>query len=260
MDKALCVGINKYISAPLNGCVNDVVDMANFLVDKMGFSRDSIRLIVDDRATASAILERLEWLVRDIQAGDRVVFHFSGHGVQVATRNPKEEIDGLDECICGVDFNWSDETMIRDKQFVEIFSKLPSGVKFNWFSDSCHSGSSTRNPIVARTYPVPADMAWRKEVAKDKNIIATGIKGIVNDELEVGFISGCKDNQTSADTVIDGKPCGAFTHMLLKCLNNGGKDLPLTKLAEAVTMELKEAHFSQEPQAEGTRKDKPFLV
>ena len=58
MDKALLIGINKYPNCPLNGCVNDVNDMANFLVQQYKFNPDNIRMLTDERATTAAILER----------------------------------------------------------------------------------------------------------------------------------------------------------------------------------------------------------
>ena len=38
MNRALLVGINKYPSSPLNGCINDIQDMADFLVGKCKFA------------------------------------------------------------------------------------------------------------------------------------------------------------------------------------------------------------------------------
>jgi metacaspase-1 len=42
MNRALLVGINRYPSAPLNGCINDIEDMAKFLVDKCVFTKSDI--------------------------------------------------------------------------------------------------------------------------------------------------------------------------------------------------------------------------
>ena len=45
MNRALLVGINKYPGAELNGCINDVEDMAQFLVKKHLFKEQEIRLL-----------------------------------------------------------------------------------------------------------------------------------------------------------------------------------------------------------------------
>jgi hypothetical protein len=99
---------------------------------------NSIRLLTDVRATKTAIVERLNLLVSGARPRDRLVFHYSGHGAQMPTRNPAAEVDKLDEVICPVDFDWSDEHAIRDKDFYKIFAAVPDGVEFIWISDSCH--------------------------------------------------------------------------------------------------------------------------
>ena len=163
MNKALLVGINNYPTAPLRGCINDVTDMASFLVDKCGFQKGEIRLLVDDRATKIGIVDRLGWLLTGIQPGDRIIFHFSGHGVQLPTRNPQGEVDGLDEVICPFDFNWTEETSIRDKEFASMFSTIPSGVLFTFVADSCHSEDLQRlinkKDRVKKTIDPPAHIA-----------------------------------------------------------------------------------------------------
>jgi hypothetical protein len=58
MNRALLVGINSYPGAPLNGCVNDVTDMANFLVDNCNFTMSDIRLLTDARATMGSPINR----------------------------------------------------------------------------------------------------------------------------------------------------------------------------------------------------------
>lgn len=266
MDRALLVGINTYPSAPLLGCVNDIEDMADFLVAKCAFKEGDIRLLADARATTSAILERLQWLTSGLSAGDRVLFQYSGHGAQVPTRNPAGEVDGQDEVICPVDFDWSDTRLIRDKQFHQIFSAVPKGVKFIWVSDSCHSGDLTRgmpaNKIIQRRYPVPADMRWRQIVARQASIVPFGFSRAAT-QLHIALISGCQSSQTSADANFDGKPNGALTYFLLKQLSSvNGLRHPLRKIVPAVVRALKNAHYDQVPQLEGSRElmSRPFLV
>lgn len=268
-DKILLVGINRYSRCPLRGCVNDVQDMANFLVDTIGIAKESIRLLVDERATTSAILERLHWLV-DAQPNDRILFHYSGHGAQIATRNRNQEVDGLDEIICPVDFDWSDNHLIRDKQFNEIFSKMPHGVKFNWISDSCHSGDLTRDITqhLPKQYLIPEDIAWRNDIAKQKGFVSSLSRPSrpsnsaqvlpVLPSLPVGFISGCRSNQTSADAFIGNKYSGALTHYLLKALKKQ-PNAAISDIINLVGQELRANGYDQQPTCDGVRASLPFL-
>lgn len=262
-DKALCVGINAYPSAPLSGCLTDMNDWANYIVDEHKFKPDNVRLIADGRADTYGIKQRLWWLV-DVNPGDRVFFQYSGHGAQYPTRDGKQELDGLLEVICPIDFNWKPEHMITDKDFVQIFSRMPSGVKFYWVSDSCHSGDLTREmpkpgeePKKSRAYPVPPDIAWRGRGAAHKKIDKTD-RAMVCGQLDVGFVSGCRSNQTSADAVINGQWHGALSYYLLQNLRKL-KGQPLNKVVAATSNDLAKAGYSQRPQVEGARAKKPLF-
>lgn len=256
-DRILLVGINAYQRAPLYGCINDVTDMAAFLVKQFGVDPGGIRLLTDHRATTAAILERLNWLA-DAQPGDRCYFHFSGHGTQVATRDRQHEVDGLDEVICPIDFDWSDAHMIRDKQFHQIFSRIPSTVKFTWVSDSCHSGDLTRDLNILRCMPIPADIAWRNEVAIQKGFTLTPISKSATINLNVGYISGCKTEQTSADARFNGRYNGALTYYLIRELEKA-PTISLKEIVQNVDHRLVGDGYSQRPQAEGSRINQPFL-
>lgn len=274
MDRALLVGINSYPRAPLAGCVNDIANVADMLKSRFGFPAGSVHLLADERATTKNILRELRWLVDGIQPGDRCVFHFSGHGVQVATKNSRREIDGLDEVICPVDFNWTERRMIRDKQLYGIFRKMPKGVKFAWINDSCHSGDLTRAMSkveqTPRTIPLPADVAWDVDVAKEQEICCVCMspcnevmdvhsKSVTKGVLDVGFVSGCRSDQTSADTRVNGVPCGALTYFFVRNLKKMPKKTPLAKVVSETSKELAKYGYTQRPQAEGTRKNRPFL-
>jgi len=43
--------------------------------------------------------------VKDCKSEDSSVFYFSGHGLQQPEDHKRDEIDGLDETICPVDFS-----------------------------------------------------------------------------------------------------------------------------------------------------------
>jgi len=268
MNRALLVGINNYPPPnELSGCVNDVTDMANFLVAKCGFGPDEIRLLTDARATAQNILGHVGWLLTGISPGDRLFFHYSGHGAQVATRNPQGETDGVDDVICPVDFNFDDDdTMIRDKDFARIFRPVPVGVEFVWVSDSCFSGGLMKaiavQHVKSKTLVLPADIAWRNAAARAKKMVPLGMKGAA-DQLNLALISGCSALEESSDAEINGRYNGALTYFLLQTLEGqDGLKTPLTQLVNTVSRDLEQAHFTQHPELHGSDEieKKPFLA
>ena len=258
-NRILLVGINKYQNAPLAGCINDVTDMANYLVDVRKIDARDICILTDERAGTDAILEKLTWLA-DTPPGKLAYFHYSGHGAQVPAHG---EEDGMSEVICPVNFDWSPSRMITDKDFVSIFKKMDPGVIFNWASDSCHSGDLSRDlradgtKAIPRRMPVPADIAWHMH--RNRGNVRSLRDSMARAELNVGFISGCKSDQTSADAFIEGRSCGAFTHFYLKHLKSEPETTPLDKLGQIVSMDLAAHFYGQEPQVEGARAKKPFL-
>jgi len=279
MNKALLIGITKYPTAPLSGCINDITAMANFLVDHNIFTEKEIRLLADNRATTKAIFDRLEWLVKEIKRGDKLFFYYSGHGAQMATRDKHGEVDGLDEVICPVDFDWSEEKTVRDKDFDRIFSKIPEGVEFIWISDSCHSGDLTsaehhyfygheKNEVdkemisdkaergTSKSMPQPADIQWRSHTAHTEKIIQHKKKG-----YNLAFISGCRPEQVSRDAKFGKVYHGALTYCLLKVLSKKGLNKPLDELVEETRLLLKKNKFRQIPQLEGSDAiiEKPFF-
>lgn len=264
-DKALLVGINAYDNAPLRGCVNDVMNMKEFLLSQGYFKSENIVVLLDKEATTSAILNKLQWLV-DVTTGSKCFYHYSGHGAQ--TPNPTED-DGLSEVQCPQDFDWSPEHMITDKQFVNIFKKIPPGVKFNWLSDSCHSGDLERGipllsigkkvPNHAKHMLPPPHVAEVIRKIKSTPHKITHVREMLDGMLNVGFVSACKSDQTAADTEIDGQACGAFTAYFLKAANYFPKDMLLTQLVDHTRIALKDNGYEQIPQVAGPRAQLPLL-
>ena len=74
--KALLVGVNKYkYVRPLNGCVNDVRNMADILTSFYGFSANEIRTIVDESVTRNNLMNRFDWLLDDVKEGSSTAIH-----------------------------------------------------------------------------------------------------------------------------------------------------------------------------------------
>ncbi|PWV98794.1 caspase domain-containing protein [Hoeflea marina] len=162
--RALLVGINEYPreSDRLAGCVNDVFTMSAVL-QECGFAPEEIRTCLDDRATASGILDRLDWLLGDVQSGDQRVFFYSGHGAQVPEYGEHIEPDRLTETLVPWDFDWSPQTCISDEQIFKFYSQLPYDSQLMMFFDCCHSGSMHRQSgAKARGISPPDDIRHRQ--------------------------------------------------------------------------------------------------
>ena len=264
-DKALLVGINAYDNAPLRGCVNDVMNMKDFLLSQGYFKAENICVLLDREATTAAIIDKLAWLI-NITPGSKCFYHYSGHGAQ--TPNPAED-DGLSEVQCPQDFDWSPSRMITDKQFVNIFRRIPAGVKFNWLSDSCHSGNLERDvPLFSLKKKVlnhakhmlpPPHIAEVIRKIKSKTYKITRARELLEGILNVGFVSACQSDQTAADTEVDGQACGAFTAYFLKAANYYPKDILLTQLVDHTRVALRDNGYEQIPQAAGPRSVLPLL-
>lgn len=144
--RALLVGINEYPDEQnrLEGCVNDVFLISSVLQES-GFSAEDIRVVLDERATAEDIRNRLGWLLEDTAPGDQRVFFYSGHGAQIPGYGIGEKIDRQDECLVPFDFDWSRDRAITDDWFYDLYSQLPYDSYFVAILDCCHSGGMARS-------------------------------------------------------------------------------------------------------------------
>ena len=263
-NKALLVGINDYPNPNnnLRGCVNDIVDMENFITSKNKvYQKENIRTLTDSSATKKNILSALNWLLLGASAGDQILFQYSGHGAQIPSKSHAIEKDGLDEIICPYDFRGEDaaETAISDKEFAKIFAKIPKGVHFVWISDSCHSED------LSRKHEFATDTRFRRFNYKDSTqqteaIAPIASLGSAHSPLNGALLSGCASHQLSADAYINNRFNGAFTHYLIKNLSLYGQDASMQDIVKYVNIDLMENDYDQNPQSEGLLKTAKFFV
>ncbi len=161
--RALLGGIADYPDAAsrLEGPVNDVFSVSAAL-QELGFPVDGIRVVLNERATAVGIRERLKWLLADARAGDQLFFYYAGHGAQIAGYGRDSEVDHLDECLVPYDFDWSTGAAITDDEFAGLYSQLPYDCQFTAVLDCCHAGGMTRaGGAVPRGLAPPDDIRHR---------------------------------------------------------------------------------------------------
>jgi hypothetical protein len=274
--KALLVGVNKYkYVRSLNGCVNDVRNMADILTNFYDFTPDNIRTIVDESVTRNHLMNRLDWLIDDAQEGDLLLFHFSGHGSQVQDRDGDELEDSMDEILClhDMDFRNTDSYLVDD-DLNDIIDRLPKDVYLTVCIDACHSGTATRDiglltsglqipsermKMQPRYLKPPADLELRN-YGKSLNIRRLGSKAR-EDKKNAGFdssarakhvlMAGCMDEQTSADAFLNNDYNGAFTYYLCKTVRETRGVIAYQDLIKKVQERLAFNSFSQIPQLNG---------
>lgn len=280
--KALLVGINDYESIrDLKGCHNDVTNYRSILLNYFGFTNKDIRVLIDDRATAYSIQERMEWLKKDMDIGDKIFFQFSGHGSQIRDRdNETEELaDGKDEILCCWGMDW-DSGYIVDDYINNWLYQVKRGVTVDMVLDCCHSGvgapttdfqpadfiAQTLGPFTpyeeskdvrSRYLPPPLDIELR---SMDEDLYVKRI-GVNNFDARVSFLteqtkvvpkhaiwSGCGESQTSADAMIRGSYNGAFSYYFCKHVRESGGKLSRIDLLTRVKDSVKHHGYTQIPE------------
>ena len=224
---------------PLAACEFDANDMASIATSR----RMKATVLLTKKATRANVLAGLRSAAKALKAGDLFFLSYSGHGGQVPDVSG-EETDKQDETWC-----LFDGQLIDDELYFEL-SKFAAGVRVLVLSDSCHSGTVTRAPLLAPTSPdqriklMPTAVAMRtyrehqafydklqRDIAKLAgpavldpdtalaNVAASARLGAIVKSFKpaVLLISGCQDNQTS----MDGAHNGAFTEQLLRVWNHG---------------------------------------
>lgn len=142
---ALAIGLNRVDPAHYHGnpgilepCENDARDMLA-IAKKEGFVET--RLLLTKEATRAAVTSALDQLAVKLQAEDALVVSYSGHGGTIKDDNGDEE-DGMDETWCLYDGELIDDDLARQ------WAKFKPGVRICVYSDSCHSGTVTKQLFV----------------------------------------------------------------------------------------------------------------
>lgn len=203
----------------LKGCENDANAMKK-IAEASGFKPT---VILNKDATSTRILSELYRASQELNKGDILLLTYAGHGSQVKDLMG-EEVDGKDETWCLYD------RMLLDDELYNMWSKFKTGVKIVVVSDSCHSGTITREIYLKNEImygPISTYRCLDPEIANHTfekfNYLYGGIKFTVPREIksEIGatvlLISGCQDNQLSGD----GNDNGLFTSKLLEVWNGG---------------------------------------
>lgn len=120
----------------LSGCVNDANSM-KAIADSLGYSST---LLLDSDATSSTVIQQIGSAARQLVAGDILLLTYSGHGGII------DDATGGDPGDDGKDETWVlYDRMVLDDELEQMWTQFSPGVRVVVLSDSCHSGTVTRD-------------------------------------------------------------------------------------------------------------------
>lgn len=255
-SKGLLFGLNysqcKNINT-LNGCINDVKNMRDYLTETHHipcdvYTDDNQNVEDNYSTTKNGMLERLNELalLSHSESLDFAFIHYSGHGSYIRDRSFDEK-DGQDECIIPCDCETNG--YILDDDITNILVKFNENTRIVCVFDCCHSAT-----ICDIRY------SWEGPFRRRIENLNSRIKA------KVLTLSGCLDNQTSADAYIadQHKFAGALTNALLSLLKSNSEfKNDVFRLLDHLRVTLKQQGFEQIPKLCSTYNltfDKKFIV
>ncbi|PBK63134.1 hypothetical protein ARMSODRAFT_840383, partial [Armillaria solidipes] len=132
---AIVIGIDRYSSYPLRGCVADALAMVKCLVEVVGVPEERIQTLLGPKdqhdADVSSIPSRENILSAlrslstetDIKRGDPILFYFAGHGSRYTWPDPDDDKDlGFVEALCPMDRDTVPD--ISDRELNTILSRI----------------------------------------------------------------------------------------------------------------------------------------
>lgn len=240
---ALALGLNSVDpahyagwSGDLNACENDANDMAGIATSK-GFKTTTL---FTRQATRQAVIDHITKAAADLKAGDIFMLSYSGHGGQVPDQNGDEE-DGLDETWCLYDGQMIDDelaalwpkfaagvrvlvlsdichsgTVTKFREYEQLYqlnaaSPADAHLLKTGFDELLAPPARPRErPVASPVRAMPLKVV-NATFQKNRAFYEKLGKGVANQKesekstnCTVLLISGCQDNQLSADGPMNG--------------------------------------------------------
>ena len=206
----------------LNGCVNDVKN-GHLYIKNHGYQSKFLQ--DEDISDKYNILEALHEL-KDSDS-KYVFFHYSGHGTQQVDVDGDED-DGMDEAVYS-----KGGKLIVDDEINDALALFPEDKTVFLIFDCCHSGTIADLPYKSTEYGYC--------IEKHPKFVRANIV----------CISGCKDNQTSADVTEGNQAYGALSSTLYNILRNADRTkrkFTWKQLHKQLLLEMSFKNYIQLPQ------------
>ena len=244
---ALLIGINYFNTEHrLDGCIDDIINARNMLIDAYDYEKKNIVMLRDDSndslkmPTYENIMKELDKIVSNSYECSEIWIQYSGHGAQLNENSKATYSDILVPC------DLQNQNYVFDHDIHGFIQKISKSCVAIFVMDCCHSGSLGK-------------LQWSITLNKNKEIVTTENKDIDSIEAighieimpnpNIYFLTACKDNQTSSDTynreLAEG--VGAFSSAFNECLRNSRHHIDILTLYKNISECLDKGGYSQTP-------------
>jgi hypothetical protein len=277
LKKGLLFGLN-YTgqSSQLYGCITDVQNLQSFLVSK----NFAVSIFTDNttiKPTSSNIISKTTEFVNSLGSNDCGFIWFSGHGTLVKGRNAWVPIDystsgflvedrirsivskskgrlfiGSDSCHSGslLDLKFDLEPRSSTKSARVISRNVALGDALTTADSAAVPETKNINRLVPTETPEPFDesiVEQERALSSAVSYSLFDIKNFSSLSCDIVYLSGCRDNQTSADAFIAGQSQGAMTWAFLKSIKSMRSNESIGFLQDLTRLSLKN-RYTQVPQ------------
>ncbi|MBD1856721.1 MULTISPECIES: caspase family protein [Leptolyngbya] len=267
---ALLVGIDRYIHpvSPLQGCVNDVIAIEEYLRGRVNQKDCELHLqvLLDQAATRTAVIQGFAHHLAQARRDDIVLFYYSGHGSQ--EQAPPEfwhlEPDRLNETLVCWDSRSAESWDLADKELAKLIAMVAiNQPQITIILDCCHSGSGTRDVFqetnVRQISPDPRSRpieSYFVSVAEAETLILRSTDSHLSAwNLPRGshiLLAACRDREFAKEYNGNGQRRGAFCFFLTETLRQTNGSLTYRDLFKRTASIVRSKVAAQTPQIEVT--------
>ena len=234
---ALLIGIDSYPEGTrsLEGCVNDVADVEDYLTHHCGDL--ALLKLTNSDATYANVIAQIRSHLGQAGKDDVAYLHYSGHGGRSAAAPEFLRFDGdkRDEGLVCHDSRLEGNFDLADKELAWLISELAKNEPhIAWLLDCCHSGTGTRDMEGARQAGVrgvgPGNFPRHIETYLEGQYAAmiAGAKPIVIPQSRHMLMAACDKDETAKEDLVHSR--GIFTKSLFDVLRETNGDLSYAEL------------------------------
>ena len=222
-DIAIVIGIEKYQNIPKSDYSYDDAKLVGDYAKALGFKPRNVELLLEERATKSAIEKTIKtWLPNKAKPDSRVFVYYSGHGA------PEPKTGDAYIVPFDGDPNYLSDTGYSLKSLYASLGKLQVA-EVTVVLDSCFSGAGGRSVLAKGARPLV--------MMTETSVISSNM----------AVLSATQGTQISTSSPEKGH--GVFTYYFLKALKDGKKDIAeiYEYIRPLVEDEAKQLNVQQSP-------------